>query len=112
MAKCGISYHNTIHFHLLKNAPGWDFPYKHLKVYAIHKALKQDKEDQAKDLNKVKVALKSSEKEVKQITYKFEKKVATLEERINDFKSSKLLEEKALIKKCGKKLKIIQLEEN
>ena len=68
---------------------------KHENVFAIRKALKQDKEDQAKDLNKLKVALKSSEKEVKQITYKFEKKVATLEERINDFKSSKLLEEKA-----------------
>ena len=72
-----------------------DLQMKHEKVSAIHKALKQDKEDQAKDLNKVKVALKSSEKEVKQIMYKFEMKVATLEERINDFKSSKLLEEKA-----------------
>ena len=61
----------------------------------------------------LKVALKSSEKEAKNITYK-ENKVGALEENIkdlNDFKSSKLSEEKDLktkIKKYDKKLKLIQ----
>ena len=61
--------------------------------------------------------MKSSEKEVKNTTYQFEKKVDTLEEKIkdlNDFKSSKLIEEKdikAKIKKYDKKLKNIQEKE-
>ena len=90
---------------------------KHEKVCAANKSLKQEKEDLAKDVNKLKVALKSSEKDVKNFTYRFEKKVGTLEENINDlndFKSSKLSEEKDLkskIKKYDKKLKLIQEKE-
>ena len=90
---------------------------KHGKVCAANKTLKQEKEDLSKDLNKLNVALKSSEKEVKTLTYKFEKKVGSLEETIkelNDFKSSKLSEEKDLklkIKKYDKKLKLIQEKE-
>ena len=72
---------------------------KHEKVCAANKSLKQEKEDLAKDVNKLKVALKSSEKDVKNVTYRFEKKVGTLEENINDlndFKSSKLSDKKIL----------------
>ena len=56
---------------------------KHEKVCAANKTLKQEKEDLSKDLNKLNVALKSSEKEVKTLTYKFEKKVGALIENLN-----------------------------
>ena len=78
---------------------------QHEKVCSSNKALKQDKEDQAKDINKLKVDLKSSEKEVKSITYQYEKKVTTFEEQIKDLydlKSSKLREEKDLKAKIKK----------
>ena len=90
---------------------------KHEKTCAENKALKNDNEAFRKDLNIASVALKTSKKESKDSSHRFDKKVENLEEKIrglNETKIARESEEKDLrtkIKKVDKKQKQIQERE-
>ena len=84
---------------------------KHEKMCAEIKIVKVENEDLKKNINSSNVALKPSRKELKDVIYKFEKKVEQLEEKIEDlleYKRNKTAEERDLrskLKKVDKKLK-------
>ena len=84
---------------------------KHEKIVAEFKDLKNENEDLKKETNSLGIALKSSKKELKQITGSHIKKVEVLEMKLIDlqnFKMDKTSEEKELkrkLKSVNKKLK-------
>ena len=90
---------------------------KHERVCAENKNLKNEIENTKKDLNSTKIALKSSRKETKDTSYKFEKKVEQLNDTIKDledYKVAKLSEEKELkvkLRKADKKMKSVKERE-
>ena len=87
------------------------------KLEAENKALKNEKDEIVKENKAANVALKSSKKELKDSTYRFNKKVAELETNIEEltrFKVVKNSEEKEIRnkqKKIEKKLKLVRERE-
>lgn len=90
---------------------------KHEQICSNFKALKIENSDLVKEVNQLKVALKSSAKEFKDDAHKNAKKVDALETKVKDlseYKRAKAAEERELkvkVKKVNKKLKDIKEKE-
>ena len=90
---------------------------KHERVVADLKCVKNENSDAQKHIKHLEVALKSSQKEIKEVVGTHNKKISGFEIRINDlqnYKIDKMSEEKELktkIKKVDKKLKTLAQKE-
>ena len=90
---------------------------KHERTCHESKVVRDHKADLEKEVNSIKVALKTAQKDLKDTNYKSEKKIKTLEdniEELNEDKATKLLEGKEIknkMKKANKKFKMIEEKE-
>ena len=90
---------------------------KHVKACSEIKVLKNEREEHVKEINRLKVTLKSARKETKDGLKQFEKEIHDKENKIKDlqnYRTYKTMEEKDLkvkTKKVEKKLKMIKEKE-
>ena len=87
------------------------------KLVVENKQLKNEREDFIKEINKTNVALKSSQKDLKEASHRFDKKTKELENKLSvlmEFKVMKTSEEKELKvkhKKIEKKMRVVEEKE-
>ena len=90
---------------------------KHEKTCHENKSLRNENVELEKEIRSLKIALKSSKKEVKDTSHKFEQKMEALDAKnrnLEEFKAVKVSEEKILktkVKKLDKKLKMLEERE-